>query len=99
MDYDIKTLELARIYESQGYFRTAYKIYAFLDKQKSSNEIRAGLKRCDKKMTLDQPLDDNAIHAQPVPEKKISALLEKWLMLMVLQRRLSTYKKIKARLI
>ncbi len=112
MNQDIKTLELARIYESQGYFRTAHKIYSFLDEQKTSNEIRAGLKRCEKRKTTDQPVDNHSpgddqlidtqhddVQIDVSSEKKISVLLEKWLMLMVLQRRLNTYKKIQARLI
>ncbi len=114
MGQDIKTLELARIYETQGYFRTAHKIYTFLDEQKTSNEIKAGLKRCEKRMVSDkkpnkisdQPAENQPADIEPsnseidfLPEKKISKLLEKWLMLMVLQRRLNTYKKIQARLI
>lgn len=121
MDQDINTLELARIYESQGYFRTAQKIYAFLDEQNTSTEIRAGLKRCEKKMipneSAENPLKENysqddlitdikSVNFQPEDrrtgvdsKKKIPLLLEKWLMLMVLQRRLSKYKKNQAGLI
>ncbi len=118
MGHDIKTLELAKIYETQGYFRTAHKIYVFLDEEKTSSEIRAGLIRCEKRINVDQAVDNHASEDNQLPvddqildtqlvdvstgvsvEKKISALLEKWLMLMVLQRRLNTYKKIQARLI
>ena len=41
----LKTLELARIYESQGHFRDAYDIYSFLDRQSGSPETAAGLAR------------------------------------------------------
>lgn len=45
MTYEIKTLELARIYESQGYVEDALKIYSSLCSQTPSDEIKAGLNR------------------------------------------------------
>lgn len=50
MANDIKTLELARVYESQGYTREALEIYTFLDKHSPSKEILAGLNRMKKKI-------------------------------------------------
>lgn len=91
MSQEIKTLELARIYETQGYFKDAFDIYSHLDTTETSNEIKAGLKRMEKKM--------EAINTQTLPEKKISRLFEKWVLLMVLKHRLENFKKIKARLL
>ena len=50
MTQDIKTLELAKLYESQGYYEDALKIYSFLNNQEATNELSAALKRMEKKM-------------------------------------------------
>ena len=91
MTQDIKTLELAKMYESQGYFKEALDIYSALDANGSSNEINAGLKRVEKKMEDQGPSASHGV-------ENISNLFEKWLMLMVLKQRLNNFKKIKARL-
>ncbi|MCK5099295.1 MAG: hypothetical protein KAR45_14390 [Desulfobacteraceae bacterium] len=91
MSQDIKTLEVARIYENQGYFEDALEIYSFLNNRKTSNEIKAGLKRMEKRMEDEGP----AAHLK----KNISRLYEEWLRLMVLQQRLDSLKKIKSRLL
>ncbi|WP_299982595.1 hypothetical protein [Desulfobacula sp.] len=89
MSQELKTLELAKIYESQGYYKDAFEIYSFLDTKETSNEIKAGLKRMEKRM------EDKGrkIHS----EENISRLFEKWLMLMDLKQRLDNFKKIKSR--
>ncbi|MCP3873691.1 MAG: hypothetical protein GY699_11115 [Desulfobacteraceae bacterium] len=92
MTDDIQTLELAKIYESQGFFKDALNIYSALDIQDSSNETKAGLKRMEKEM------ENEGQEGHANPEKKISKLFEKWLMLMVLKQRLNNFKKIKVRL-
>ncbi|MFH2061008.1 MAG: hypothetical protein ABIJ59_19225 [Pseudomonadota bacterium] len=45
MTHEIKTLELARIYESQGYVEDAFNIYSSLYSEIPSNEIKAGINR------------------------------------------------------
>lgn len=90
MSPDIKTLELAKVYEDQGYWEDALKIYLFLDEKMTSNENRAGIARMEKKMENQE--------SKSLPEEKISKLFEKWLMLMVLKQRLDNFKKIKSRL-
>ncbi len=91
MTQDIKTLELAKTYESQGYYEDALKIYSFLNDQETSTELSAGLKRMEKKMNDDVTASYS--------EKKISHLFEKWLKLMVLEQRLDNFKRIKSRLL
>ncbi len=91
MTQEIKTIELAKLYESQGHHEEALDIYKTLDEQNSSAEIKAGVKRMEK-------LIESPGQGGSNPEKKISALFEKWLMLMVLKQRLNNFKKIKARL-
>lgn len=99
MSKDMQTLELARIYERQGYYKEAFGIYSFLsmqetDKQASSAEIAAGLKRMEKKMENEGHEVQGAY-----PEENISRLCEKWLRLMILKHRLDNFKKIKSRLL
>jgi hypothetical protein len=91
MTQDIKTLQLAKIYESQGYYEDALKIYSFLNNRETTNEISTGLKRMEKRM------EDEVIDAHP--KEKISNLFEKWLRLMILEQRLDNFKKIKSRLV
>lgn len=88
MTQELKTLELARIYESQGYNKDAFEIYSFLDTKETSNEIKAGLKRMEKRM------EDKEQEMQS--EENISRLLKKWMTLMVLEQRLNHLKKIKS---
>lgn len=90
MNPGLKTLELAKVYESQGYNEEAFEIYSFLAEKNSSNEIKAGLERLKKKI--------NEKGSNADPEEKISGLFEKWLMLMVLKQRLDNFRRIKTRL-
>jgi len=90
MTQDIKTLELAKIYESQGYYEDALKLYSFLNNQGTTNEINAGLKRMEKRAKNKLPVSH--------PEGKLSSLFEEWLTLMILKQRLDNFKKIKSRL-
>ncbi|MBT3177715.1 MAG: hypothetical protein HOG03_14185 [Desulfobacula sp.] len=86
MNHELKTLEIAKIYESQGYFEEALKIYSFLDGRKTSFEIRAGLERTTKRA------DDKSQGCHP--EENISRLYQEWLELMVLKHRLDNFKKL-----
>ena len=88
MSQNIRTLELARLYERQGYYKDALETYWHLDGQKTGTEVQAGIKRMHKK------IED----VVPCPEEKISFLFEKWLMLMVLRHRLDNFIKIRKRL-
>ncbi|MCD4677256.1 MAG: hypothetical protein K8S18_14865 [Desulfobacula sp.] len=90
MNNDLKTLELAKVYESQGYYKDALKIYSLLDANQTSNEIKDGLERMETKMKE----QGSTLHSG----ENISRLFEKWLMLMVLRQRLDNFKKIKLRL-
>ena len=49
MNQDFNTLELARIYESQGYYQDAFKIYKHLSKTDNGNDVKSGLNRMEKK--------------------------------------------------
>lgn len=108
MNREFDTLELARVYESQGYFQEALGIYQALEGQDQAKnpEIRAGLERMISAVQNQAPPLENdrkpSLESDPFrsldPEKKIETLLEQWLMLMVLEKRLGLFQKIKTRL-
>jgi len=90
MKQELKTLEVALIYESQGYFEEALEIYSFLGGRETSTEVKAGLKRMGEKM--------EDIGQSSLPEKNISRLYQEWLELMILEFRLDNFKKLKQEL-
>ncbi|MBC8438726.1 MAG: hypothetical protein H8D87_03470 [Deltaproteobacteria bacterium] len=90
MNHELKTLEVAQIYESQGYFEEALEIYLFLDGLEQSTEVKAGLKRMGEKMK------DKGQGS--FPEENISRLYQEWLGLMILKFRLDNFKKQKQEL-
>ncbi|MBU0969728.1 MAG: hypothetical protein KKC20_03735 [Proteobacteria bacterium] len=132
MSDEFITLELARIYESQGYFRDALDMYRALeaeeedaqegekDVQARDLEIAAGLLRMESALkkqdsqadprenpleplakalaSLAEPREPLADHfsADSLPEKGISPLLEQWLMLLMLEKRVNSMKQLKS---
>ncbi|MCP4022810.1 MAG: hypothetical protein GY729_13280 [Desulfobacteraceae bacterium] len=50
MSQNFNTLELARIYESQGYIKDAFEMYQTLNKTSDTNEIRSAVKRLGKRI-------------------------------------------------
>jgi len=96
MSEDMKTVEFAKIYENQGYYKEALEIYSFLDKEQTSDAVKAGLKRMEKKM--EDKIPDSGFKECTSKEKKISMLFEKWLNLMMLKQKLINFKRIKSRL-
>ena len=100
MTHTIRTLELAKLYESQGHYSEAHDIYSALYAEASDSgqpmvEIRAGLERTQNTAAKKQ-LDGISLETS---ENKMAELLEKWLMLLVVQQRLENFKKIKKRLL
>jgi len=88
MNKENGTLELARLYERQGYYQEALEIYLRLHSQKTGTEIQAGIQRMNKK------IEDAGFRS----EERVFFLFEKWLMLMVLRHRLDNFIKIRKRL-
>jgi len=91
MSDELKTLELAKVYENQGYYEDAFEIYLILDAKESSSEIKDGLARMEKR------IKDEEEH-ESLPKENISRLFEKWLNLMVLKQRLDNFTRIRSRL-
>lgn len=95
MSQEFNTLELARIYESQGYFQDAFDMYQALltergqiDDPARGQKINAGLKRMESALE-NQPRQSLA---QNTLEKRIDLLWEQWLTLLVLQKRVDLMK-------
>jgi len=89
MNQELKTLEVARIYESHGYFEEALEIYSFIDGRETCVEVKAGLKRMKERM-------ENGGQGS-LPYENIYRLYQEWLGLMILKQRLDNLKKIKSR--
>ncbi|MCP3944777.1 MAG: hypothetical protein GY710_25320 [Desulfobacteraceae bacterium] len=107
MSHGFNTLELAGIYEKQGYFQDAFEIYQALAKEsgkkdelENSSEINAGLRRMELALQNQATPEDKALDSSDLPnaEKKIERLLEQWLMLMVLDKRFELIKQVKSKL-
>jgi hypothetical protein len=78
---NIKTLELARLYEQQGYYKDALDIYLYLNERNTSIELQEGIER------LQQKRDESKYQAY----EKLSELCEEWVRLMIIRRRLDSY--------
>jgi hypothetical protein len=105
MIQEINTLELARIHERQGYFQEAFNMYQALaaeskkEGRKMDPEINAGLHRMEAAIQhqADPEENDSIASGKTLPEKKIERLLEQWLILLVLEKRLNLFKQVKSR--
>ena len=70
MNQDMKkTVELAKVYENQGYYKEALEIYSFLDKEQTSDVVKEGLKRMGKKM--EEEISDSDVTKNISKGKKI----------------------------
>ncbi len=103
MSQEFNTLELAKIYESQGYLQDALEMYQAIakksgekDGQEPDPEIDAGLDRM-KSVMQNQENQPETIPELPMSEKKIQHIMEQWLMLMVLQKRSNLVKQVRLR--
>jgi len=106
MSHEFNSLEFARIYESQGYFQDAFDMYQALANeckekgdQKCDPEINAGLVRMEfalQNQTNPSKKNSDPVSAPAPSEKRMDHLLEQWLMLMVLEKRLKIVKQVKS---
>ena len=96
MSQEFNTLELARIYERQGYFQDAFDMYQALsseslqvDDPARKQKINAGLAR------MASALEDQAVEplADTPSKKGIDLLFEQWLNLLMLQKRVTLVKQ------
>ncbi len=100
MNEEFNTVELARVYEDQGHFREALDIYKGLGGSGQDGLTDSEISRAVER--LETALENSA--SQPkspldVGEsgKRIEHLLEQWLRLLILRKRLSLFQKIRAR--
>lgn len=94
MNQEFVTMEMAQAYEAQGYYREALDIYHHLAQDPVSGSMaREAVIRVE--AAMDAALE-TGFH-EPDPEKRIEILLEQWLRLLIVKKRLELFRKIKAR--
>ena len=94
MIQDIKTIELAKIYEGQGYYKDALEIFSFIDKEQACDEAKSGLDRINKKIKARSM--DTELNKETLKREKIFILFEKWFNLMILDHRLNSVQLCRA---
>ena len=136
MSKPFASIELARLYETQGYLEDALTMYKALDHDilKGGSGIRAAIKRIELALLQQEPftgaegdtdsgpadpaaliasslaeLNPEEMGAVPEPpvspeetrvsgEMRLAGLMEKWLALMVVRKRLQLFTRIRSRL-
>lgn len=110
------SLELARLYESQGYLDDALAMYRTLAGEDGSedavSEAREAVARLEELLSGPQDGPGDSLEPPEVPvdelaesparilskeEKRMADMLERWLLLMVVQKRVNLFKAIRAR--
>lgn len=89
MTKDRVTMELAKLFESQGYYHDALETYRALEKENPDSPAQAGIKRMELKLAQEPGKG---------LENRIEKLLETWLDLIMLQHRVDSLKQIESRL-
>jgi hypothetical protein len=89
MKEDMVTIELAKLFESQGYHQDALDTYRALEAKENGSLVQAGINRMEMKLAMapDTPADET-----------VKTLLGKWVGLVLLQHRLKQLRQIKSRL-
>ncbi|WP_022668331.1 hypothetical protein [Desulfospira joergensenii] len=96
MNQEFMTMEMAKVYENQGHYQEALDIYqslADLNDHDSGAKIREAIARVE----AAQANPPKAVVNESDPGKRIQDLLEQWLRLLILKKRLGLFRKIKAR--
>lgn len=94
MSPEYRTKALAEVYESQGHLQDALDIYRELDRE--SNGGGDGLQEACRR--LEAALATSATETPAGTAHRTAHLLEQWLKLLTLEKRLEQFKKIRARL-
>jgi hypothetical protein len=104
MEQEINTLELAKLYEKQGYIVEAQKMYDVLNSQNPTAETAAGLERMNGRLENKPMTDPDSDRKTGIPdpepavnpsERELSADLKKWMTLVLMENRLARAKQAK----
>ncbi|WDP88877.1 MAG: hypothetical protein HUN04_03650 [Desulfobacter sp.] len=117
MTEQFASIELARLYESQGYLDDALAMYRTLTHEGGDaamvSEAEEAVTRLEEQLSESRgtppdtaplpemegmDIQEGRKEPESEQEKRMAALLEKWLMLMVVQKRVNVFKAIRARL-
>lgn len=85
METDITTETLARLYESQGYYRDALEHYTAVNRQNPSSDIEKAVQRISRKLETSDTESG---------KREAVRLVEQWMHLLLLKRRLKIARKI-----
>ncbi len=92
MNTEFKTLELAKLFESQGHYQDALEIYESLAQTDDDPDISDACKR------LRGLTGSSEKQFGEGSSQHMAGLLETWLRLLILKKRLGLYRKITSRL-
>ncbi len=111
MEQEINTLELAKLYEKQGYISDAQKMYEVLHNQNPTLETQDGLRRTNRLLKSQNQGGESKAAAGTVTgqdmqiqkpaqavvqlEQKLPADLKKWMTLVLMENRLTTARQMK----
>ena len=90
MTTDTVTIEIAKLFESQGYYNDALETYRALENENPDIQVQAGINRMEMKLAMEPGKG---------LENRIEKLLETWLDLIILQHRVDSLKQIESLLI
>ena len=93
MNTEFRTLELARLFESQGHYQDALEIYESLAQSDDDPEIAEA---CERLAALAGDTTEKEVEKES--SQAMAERLETWLRLLILKKRLGLYKRITARL-
>ena len=99
MNQEFVTMEMAKVYEAQGHYKDALDIYKILAEDPvSGQKAREAVSRVEAAMeTPALAASSGPEPVDPDPEKRLRVLLERWLRLLILKKRLDLFQKFKAR--
>ncbi|NWH04779.1 hypothetical protein [Desulfobacter latus] len=97
MTSNFATLSLARLYEKQGYIDDALEMYRAMDTNQGADgkHIRDAIARLEAQKKISDSKEKIPASTQ---EARMAHMLEVWLRLIVMQKRVGIFKRIKARL-
>ncbi len=97
MTDEFKTVELARVYESQGWHKEALDIYQYLAAKAEDTALKSDMSQACLRITAALEAAPAKNQASGVPENRMEDLLEQWVKLLILKKRLEMFEKIRAR--
>ncbi len=97
MTDEFKTVELARVYENQGWHKEALDIYQYLEAEAEDTTLKSDMAQACLRIKAALEAGPAGNPEAGVPENRMEDLLEQWVKLLILEKRLEMFEKIRAR--